>query len=195
MKPSLPRQSAFDAFGYGNKPTAHLFVARREPRPRGHDGAVEPPIESAENHADSEHDRPGDHDDQRQAGCQRAKVNPPPPPPPHGLRPPRPRHPSPFGGRQVCHHGYMIPNSIAIIFCDTIFLLVRPVGIGGPPRRNLEEPYGSQIQADRTRRETGDWPVPGGGVLGRMGLRLVFRCDRCRVQFFRQPRVTSASLV
>jgi hypothetical protein len=32
-------------------------------------------------------------------------------------------------------------------------------------------------------------------VLGRMGLRLVFRCDRCRVQFFRQPRVTSASLV
>ena len=32
-------------------------------------------------------------------------------------------------------------------------------------------------------------------VLGRMGLRLVFRCDRCRVQFFRQRTVTSASLV
>ncbi|HVC40655.1 MAG: hypothetical protein ACYDCS_05295 [Candidatus Dormibacteria bacterium] len=32
-------------------------------------------------------------------------------------------------------------------------------------------------------------------VLGRMGLRLVFRCDRCRVQFFRQRTVASASLV
>jgi hypothetical protein len=32
-------------------------------------------------------------------------------------------------------------------------------------------------------------------VLGRMGLRLVFRCDRCRVQFFRQRAATSASLV
>ena len=32
-------------------------------------------------------------------------------------------------------------------------------------------------------------------VLGRMGLRLVFRCDRCRVQFFRQRAVTSAGLV
>lgn len=32
-------------------------------------------------------------------------------------------------------------------------------------------------------------------VLGRMGLRLVFRCDRCRVQFFRQRTATSASLV
>jgi hypothetical protein len=32
-------------------------------------------------------------------------------------------------------------------------------------------------------------------VLGRLGLRLVFRCDHCRVQFFRQRSVTSASLV
>jgi tRNA(Ile2) C34 agmatinyltransferase TiaS len=32
-------------------------------------------------------------------------------------------------------------------------------------------------------------------VRGRMGLRLVFRCDRCRVQFFRQRASTSASLV
>jgi hypothetical protein len=32
-------------------------------------------------------------------------------------------------------------------------------------------------------------------VLGRMGLRLVFRCDRCRVQFFRQRTAASASLV
>ena len=26
-----------------------------------------------------------------------------------------------------------------------------------------------------------------GHVLGRLGLRLVFRCDRCRVQFHRTP--------
>jgi len=32
-------------------------------------------------------------------------------------------------------------------------------------------------------------------VLGRMGLRLVFRCDRCRVQFFRQRAATSVSFV
>src|SRR5580700_4048273 len=45
MKPTLPRQSAFDAIGYGNKPTAHLFFVRQRPRPRAHDGAVEPPID------------------------------------------------------------------------------------------------------------------------------------------------------
>jgi hypothetical protein len=30
-------------------------------------------------------------------------------------------------------------------------------------------------------------------VLGRMGLRLVFRCDKCLVRFFRQRPATSAS--
>jgi hypothetical protein len=32
-------------------------------------------------------------------------------------------------------------------------------------------------------------------VLGRMGLRLVFRCDKCLVRFFRQRPVTSASVL
>ena len=32
-------------------------------------------------------------------------------------------------------------------------------------------------------------------VLGRMGLRLVFRCEHCRVQFFRQRPTPSASLI
>jgi hypothetical protein len=30
-------------------------------------------------------------------------------------------------------------------------------------------------------------------VLGRMGMRLVFRCDKCLVRFFRQRPATSAS--
>ncbi|MGA7989513.1 MAG: hypothetical protein WCB51_14080 [Candidatus Dormiibacterota bacterium] len=32
-------------------------------------------------------------------------------------------------------------------------------------------------------------------VLGRMGLRLVFRCDKCLVRFFRQRTTTSASFL
>jgi translation initiation factor 2 beta subunit (eIF-2beta)/eIF-5 len=32
-------------------------------------------------------------------------------------------------------------------------------------------------------------------VLGRMGLRLVFRCDKCLVRFFRQRTATSASFL
>ena len=32
-------------------------------------------------------------------------------------------------------------------------------------------------------------------VLGRMGLRLVFRCDKCLVRFFRQRPATSAGLL
>jgi tRNA(Ile2) C34 agmatinyltransferase TiaS len=32
-------------------------------------------------------------------------------------------------------------------------------------------------------------------VLGRMGLRLVFRCDKCLVRFFRQRPATSASFL
>ena len=32
-------------------------------------------------------------------------------------------------------------------------------------------------------------------VLGRIGLRLVFRCDKCLVRFFRERRAPSASLI
>jgi hypothetical protein len=32
-------------------------------------------------------------------------------------------------------------------------------------------------------------------VLGRLGLRLVFRCDKCLVRFFRQRPTTSASFL
>jgi hypothetical protein len=32
-------------------------------------------------------------------------------------------------------------------------------------------------------------------VLGRMGLRLVFRCDKCLVRFFRQRPAPSASFL
>ncbi|HVC05786.1 MAG TPA: hypothetical protein VND88_14010 [Candidatus Acidoferrales bacterium] len=32
-------------------------------------------------------------------------------------------------------------------------------------------------------------------VLGRMGLRIVFRCEKCLVRFFRQRPATSASFL
>jgi len=32
-------------------------------------------------------------------------------------------------------------------------------------------------------------------VLGRMGLRLLFRCERCRVRFFRHPKPVGARFI
>ena len=58
------------------------------------------------------------------------------------------------------------------------------------PRRYTPIQLALRSVPDEMQRETAPCPQcreNDGRVMGRLGLRLVFRCERCRVQFHRNP--------
>jgi DNA-directed RNA polymerase subunit RPC12/RpoP len=66
------------------------------------------------------------------------------------------------------------------------------------PRRYKPVKLNAKPVPDALRQEAATCPQCDSRiteVLGRMGLRLLFRCAQCRVRFFRHPKATAGARI